>query len=311
MLPISALTQKDREDLNFALEMGVDFVALSFVQSPEDVQEAKDIINNRAFILSKLEKPLALQHLDDIIDLSDGIMVARGDLGVELAPEDVPSIQRRIIRSCRKAGKPVIVATQMLESMISSQTPTRAEASDVATAIYDGVDAVMLSAESASGQYPAEAVTMMDRIIKKTEQDPLYIQTRTNENLIRPHTITDSIAAAAHQVSKTIDVRCIVTFSERGFTTLRVSRERPMSPILALTPNIATSRRMTLVWGVHAALITHVYSFSQMVSIACQWAESEKLATAGQPIIVTAGIPFGESGGTNILRVATLHDNHV
>ncbi len=305
-LPISALTEKDLDDLNFALNIGVDFIALSFVQTVEDVLQAREIIQNRAAIASKIEKPKALEGLEAIIEASDCIMIARGDLGVELPTEDVPVIQRKIIKSCRKAGRPVIVATQMLESMINCPTPTRAEASDVATAVYDAVDAVMLSAESASGQFPFEAVKIMDRIIRRTEADPTYREQRQAEITLRPQTITDSIAAAAHMVSKTIPIQCIVTFSERGFTTLRVARERPLSPILSLTPNVSTVRRMTLVWGAHATLVGHVYSFSHMVSLACMTAKAEGLAKNGQHIIVTAGVPFGEAGGTNILRVAQI-----
>ncbi len=308
MLPISALTTKDLGDLEFALNQGVDFIALSFVQRPEDILDAKAIIKNRAHIITKLEKPMALQHLDQIIELSDSVMVARGDLGVEMLPEEVPSIQRKIIRKCRAAGKPVIVATQMLESMITTSTPTRAEASDVATAIYDGVDAVMLSAESASGMYPIEAVTMMDRIIVRTEQDPLQRTFLNDSHGMTTDTVTDSIAAAARQVAQTIQIASIVTFSESGMTTLRVARERPSPPIVALTPNIATSRFLTLVWGVHAIIVEEAFSFSEMVEMACRCAKIESFATKGQQIIVTAGVPFGKSGGTNILRVARIDD---
>ncbi|MDP3371412.1 MAG: pyruvate kinase [Candidatus Paracaedibacteraceae bacterium] len=309
MLPISALTPKDHVDLDFALGLGVDFIALSFVQRVEDVVEAKEIIKGRAKILAKLEKPMALMNLGDIIDSADGIMVARGDLGVEMLPEDVPSVQRKIIRGCRSAGKPVIVATQMLESMMIASTPTRAEASDVATAIYDGVDAVMLSGESASGQYPVEAVDMMDRIIRRTEQDPLHRKFLNESHSAAPETVTDSIAEAARQVAQTIDVGAIVTFSESGTTSLRVARQRPSSPIIALTPNLGTSRLLTLVWGVHPVVVEDVYSFSHMVEIACRAARSEQFAEIQQNIIVTAGIPFGESGGTNILRIARIEES--
>ncbi len=308
MLPISALTPKDLDDLEFALSQGVDFIALSFVQRPEDILDAKTLIKNRAHIITKLEKPMALQHLDQIIELSDSVMVARGDLGVEMLPEEVPSIQRKIIRKCRAAGKPVIVATQMLESMITTPTPTRAETSDVATAIYDGVDAVMLSAESASGTYPLEAVTMMDRIIVRTEQDPLQRTFLNDSHGMTTDTVTDSIAAAARQVSQTIQIASIVTFSESGMTTLRVARERPSPPIVALTPNIATSRYLTLVWGAHAIIVEEAFSFSEMVEMACHCAKAESFATHGQQIIVTAGVPFGKSGGTNILRVVRIDD---
>jgi len=309
MLPISALTEKDHIDLEYALSLGVDFIALSFVQRPEDILEAKKIILNRAKVITKLEKPMALVNLSQIIELSDCVMVARGDLGVEMLPEDVPSIQRQIIRGCRSAGKPVIVATQMLESMITAPTPTRAEASDVATAVYDGVDAVMLSGESASGQYPVEAVSMMNRIIHRTEQDPLHRKFLNESHTTAPDTVTDSIAEAARQVSYTIHIATIVTFSESGMTTLRVARQRPASPIVALTPNQATSRFLTLVWGVHAVVVEDMYSFSQMVTTACRWARIEQFAELGQNIIVTAGVPFGEAGGTNILRVAKIDDD--
>jgi pyruvate kinase len=309
MLPISALTAKDRIDLEFALGLGVDFIALSFVQRPEDILEAKELINKRAKILTKLEKPMALNNLDQIITLSDSVMVARGDLGVEMLPEDVPSIQRQIIRGCRSAGKPVIVATQMLESMITTPTPTRAEASDVATAVYDGVDAVMLSGESASGQYPVEAVSMMNRIIYRTEQDPLHRKFLNESHGTAADTVTDSIAEAARQVSRTIEVATIVTFSESGMTSLRVARQRPVSSIVALTPNQNTSRFLTLVWGVHPVIVEDVYSFSQMVKTACRWARIEQFAEPGQNIIVTAGVPFGEAGGTNILRVAKIEED--
>lgn len=311
MLPISALTAKDLIDLDFALGLGVDFIALSFVQRAEDIVEAKEIIKGRAKVLAKLEKPMALMNLGDIISSADGIMVARGDLGVEMLPEDVPSVQRKIIRGCRAAGKPVIVATQMLESMMAAATPTRAEASDVATAIYDGVDAVMLSGESASGHYPIEAVNMMDRIIRRTEQDPLHRKFLNESYSAAPETVTDSIAEAARQVAQTIDVAAIVTFSESGTTSLRVARQRPSSPIIALTPNLATSRFMTLVWGVHPVVVEDVYSFSHMVEMACRCARSEQFAELHQNIIVTAGVPFGESGGTNILRIARIEENIV
>jgi len=306
MLPISALTEKDRKDLEFGLGLDVDWVALSFVQKPEDVMEAKRLIKNRAKIIAKLEKPLAIHHLEEIIALADAIMVARGDLGVEMLPEEVPSIQKKIIRACRVAGKPVIVATQMLDSMVHSPAPTRAEASDVATAIYEGVDAVMLSAESASGDYPIEAVAMMNRIITKTEEDPLYRQMLDASRLDPLNTVADAITASARQVAHTLNVPSIVTFSETGSTTLRAARERPESPILALTPNIKTARFLSLVWGVHATLTKNISSFSEMVDTACKKAVSEGFAEVHQQIIITAGVPFGTAGGTNILRVTKI-----
>ncbi|MBM3633530.1 MAG: pyruvate kinase [Alphaproteobacteria bacterium] len=306
ILPISAMTAKDRIDLEFGLSQGVDWVALSFVQRPEDITDAQALIKGQAKIIAKLEKPMAIQHLWEIIDLADGIMVARGDLGVEMAPEDVPSIQKRIIRKCREAGKPVIVATQMLDSMISSPSPTRAEASDVATAIYDGVDAVMLSAESASGKYPIEAVSMMDRIIIRVEQDGIYEQMLEAARPLPLARVSDAITTAARHVANTIDIAAIVTFTDSGATTLRAARERPDVPIIAATPNLITARRLALVWGVHAVLTPDIYRFSEMVNKGCQIAFEQKFAQQGDMIIMIAGVPFAVSGGTNILRIATI-----
>lgn len=305
-LPISPTTLKDREDLKFGLKLGVDWVALSFVQRPEDVLEARQLIGKQAGIVSKLEKPLAIQHLDEIVSLSDAIMIARGDLGVEMLPEEVPSIQKRIIQSCRKAGKPVVVCTQMLESMIQSPTPTRAEASDVATAIYDGADAVMLSAESASGEYPIESVTIMNRIITHIEQDPFYRKMQT-ASLPKPEpTTSDAITEAARQVAHTLQAAAIVTFTSSGNTTLRAARERPEAPIIAITPELIISRRLTLVWGVHAIKGREVSSFSEVVKDACLFAKQEEFATLNDRIVVTAGVPFRTSGSTNSLRIARI-----
>ncbi len=305
-LPISAMTSKDREDLTFGLQLGVDWVALSFVQHPQDVLEARALIGNRAGIISKLEKPLAIEHLEEIVHLSDAIMVARGDLGVEMPPEEVPSIQKRIIRCCRMAGKPVVVATQMLDSMVKSPTPTRAEASDVATAIYDGADAVMLSAESASGDYPLESVTIMDRIITHVEQDPFYRKMQ-EAGLPEPEsTSSDAITAAARQVAHTIQAAAIVTFTTTGTTTLRAARERPESPILALTPELTIARKLTLVWGVHSVKSQEVNRFSEAVNNACVMAEKEGFAQMNDSIVVTAGLPFRVAGSTNILRIANI-----
>jgi pyruvate kinase len=301
---ISPLTNKDRRDLDFALDAGADWIALSFVQRPEDVAEARKLIANRAGVLVKLEKPSALKTLDGILDLADAAMVARGDLGVELPPEDVPGQQKRIIRACRRSGKPVVVATQMLETMITSPTPTRAEASDVATAVYDGADAVMLSAESAAGQYPVEAVSMMNRIINRVERDPLYRRILEAE-LYKPEaTAADAITAAANQVATTISASAIVTFTATGSTTLRCARERPPVSILGLTPFIATARRLSLVWGVHCIQTQDVRTFNDMVEKAIAAAKSEDFGHSGEKIVVTAGVPFGTPGATNILRIA-------
>jgi pyruvate kinase len=303
ILPISPLTEKDRRDLAFALDLGVDWIALSFVQRPEDVAEGRDLVAGRAQTLSKLEKPSAVEHLDKIVELSDGIMVARGDLGVELPPEDVPSIQKKIVRSCRQAGKPVVVATQMLESMIQAPTPTRAEASDVATAVYDGADAVMLSAESATGQYPVEAVAMMDRIIRRVEQDPHYRRAVSAETTIPGTTDADAISAAVHRVTSILPVTATVAYTTSGSTSLRIARERPEAPILSLTPNLATARLLVLCWGVHSVHTEDATSVEDMVAKASRVAVQEGFAEPGRPLVIIAGMPFGKRGSTNLLRI--------
>lgn len=303
VLPISPLTDKDRRDLAFALDIGVDWIALSFVQRPEDVAEAKRLAAGRARILSKLEKPSAIEHLADIVELSDAVMVARGDLGVELPPEDVPSIQKRIIRACRHAGKPVVVATQMLESMISAPTPTRAEASDVATAVYDGADAVMLSAESAAGQYPVEAVAMMDRIICRVERDPHYRQTINAAAPIPSATDADALSAAVRQVAGILAVTATVAYTTSGSTSLRIARERPEAPILSLTPSLATARRLVLAWGVHSVHTEDAISVEDMVAKATRIAAAEGYAAPDRPLLIVAGMPFGTPGSTNLLRI--------
>ncbi|MBN8890019.1 MAG: pyruvate kinase [Rhodospirillales bacterium 70-18] len=304
VLPIPALTVKDREDLAFALEHGVDYIGLSFVQRAEDVAEARDIAAGRAWIMTKMEKPQALENLDAILALSDAVMVARGDLGVELPPEEVPLAQKRIVRAARALGRPVVVATQMLESMISAPAPTRAEASDVATAVFDGADAVMLSAETAAGQYPYESVNIMDRIIARVEQDDGW---RSIIEASRPppeHSAADAIAAAARQVAHTIGASTICAFTASGSTALRAARERPEAPILSLTPFVQTARRMAVVWGVHAVTTPDVHSMSETVQRATRTAQAEGLAPHGSEIVVIAGVPFGQAGTTNALRVA-------
>jgi pyruvate kinase len=303
-LLLSPLTPKDREDLQFGLELGVDWVALSFVQRPEDVAEARKLIAGRAAVLAKLEKPLAMLHLDRIIEFSDAVMVARGDLGVEAPPEDVPSLQKQIIQTSRAQGKPVIVATQMLESMIVSPTPTRAEASDVATAIYDGADAVMLSAETAVGAHPLESVSMMNRIIKRVESDPFYRQISDAGRHEPEATAADAITAAARQVARTVSAAAIVTYTSTGSTTYRAARERPDVPILGITPNIATARRLVLAWGVHPVHTRDVENFDDMVTNAVAISSREGFAVSGQRLVITAGVPFGTPGATNVLRIA-------
>jgi pyruvate kinase len=299
-LPIAALTEKDREDLAFGLDLGVDWVALSFVQRPEDISEAQEIVAGRAAIMAKLEKPLAIDALDGILKLVDGVMVARGDLGVELPPEDVPVIQKRIIRASRKAGKPVVVATQMLDSMVESPTPTRAEASDVATAVYDGADCLMLSAETAVGEYAAEAVSMMDRIMRTVEHDPYYDAMSADPEA----TSADAISAAARQVAHTIQASAIVAYSVSGRTTLRAARVRPNVPILGITPKIESARRLTMAWGVHSVHTEDARDFVDMVNRACRIAKEADFASSGDRIVITAGVPFGTPGVTNTLRIA-------
>ena len=302
LLPIAALTPKDRKDLVFALDMGADYIALSFVQRPDDVAEARKLIAGRAAVLVKLEKPLAIQHLEEIVDLTDAVMVARGDLGVEAPPEDVPSLQKKIIQVSRNAGKPVIVATQMLESMIGSPTPTRAEASDVATAVFDGADAVMLSAETAAGKYPIEAVSIMDRIIRRALSDPNY-QLYINRVRGTSSSVADAITEAAGMVARTIQAAAIVTFTRTGSTTLRASRMRPSVPILGLTPELKTARRLALAWGVHSVHSQEIAEFADMVTYATGVAKQQEFATTGQRLVVTAGVPFGTPGSTNVLRI--------
>ncbi len=301
---VSPLTDKDRTDLAFALDMGVDWIALSFVQKPEDVAEARKLIAGRAHLLVKMEKPLAIDHLDQMVEMSDAMMVARGDLGVELPAEDVPSIQKRIIRACRLAGKPVIVATQMLESMITAPTPTRAEASDVATAVYDGADAVMLSAETAAGDYPEEAVSIMNRIALRVEGDPIYRTLMDSQRYEPENTSADAITAAARQVAHTIRAAAIVTYTSSGSTTLRAARERPEVPILCLTADLRTARRLALCWGVHAVHTEDISTFAEMVQKACRIAFMDGIAKEAQRLVITAGVPFGTAGSTNILRIA-------
>jgi pyruvate kinase len=307
MLDLSPLTAKDRSDLEFGLRLGVDWVALSFVQRPSDVIEARALIGDRAGVMVKIEKPAALERIDDIIQLSDAVMVARGDLGVEIPPEAVPGRQKELVRACRLAVKPVIVATQMLDSMIATPTPTRAEASDVATAIYDGADAVMLSAESATGHYPRETVEMMDRIIRSTEQHKMYRSiieaTQPGEEQTPPH----AVATAAADLASVIRSKAIVAYTSSGTTAARVARKRPSLPILAITPNLETSRRLCLLWGAHSVLSEDVQSYEEMVERATAFAIDQGFASSEDLLIVVAGIPFGQAGTTNNLRVVSVN----
>ena len=305
-LPIPALTEKDRDDLAFAVAHGTNYIGLSFVQRAEDVVEAKRLVDGKAWIMVKLEKPQALENLDAILAEADAVMVARGDLGVELPPEEVPLAQKRIVRLSRELGKPVVVATQMLESMISAPAPTRAEASDVATAVFDGADAVMLSAETAAGQYPYESVNMMDRIVARVEQDDLWRAMIEASRAAPEGRAADAIAAAAQQVAHTIEAKSIVAFTASGRTALRVARERPVQPVIGLTPELETARRMALIWGVHAMVTPDVHSMTEAVNRASRAALTEGFATHGDSIVVTAGVPFAHAGTTNALRVANV-----
>jgi pyruvate kinase len=304
VLPLSSLTAKDRADLAFALELGADWIALSFVQRPDDVAEARKLVNGRAGILVKLEKPAAIGRLGEILELSDSAMVARGDLGVEMPPEDVPPVQRQIIHACRQMGKPVVVATQMLESMVRAPVPTRAEASDVATAVYEGADAVMLSAETAAGTYPVEAVTMMDRIIRRVQADPQYFASLKGDAGTPEHTTSDAISHAARDVAETVGAAAIVSYTTSGATAVRAARERPQVPVLALTSKIETARRLAIVWGLHCVHSRDVHNFNDMVQRATSVANKEGFAASGDRVVITAGVPFGTPGATNVLRIA-------
>jgi len=304
LLPVSAMTDKDRSDLAAALALGVDWIALSFVQRPDDIAELKKLVHGQAAVMAKIEKPKALERLDEILELADALMVARGDLGVELPLETVPGRQKEIIRAARRAGKPVVVATQMLESMIQAPAPTRAEVSDVATAVFEGADAVMLSAETASGAHPVEAVTMMDRIANSVEGDPLYQSILDAQRGIPEETTPDAIMAAVHQITHTVHARAIVCWTKSGSTGLRAARERPEAPILALTPSAQTARRLCLAWGLHCVTTEDAHDLDDVVERAAQIAYEEGFAKPGERIVITAGVPLGTPGATNLLRVA-------
>ena len=303
-LPFSALAPKDRSDLEAALDAGIDWVGLSFIQRPDDIAEAKKITRGRAAVMAKIEKPQAVNRLDEIIDVTDALMVARGDLGVEMPLEKVPGIQKQIVRNSRRAGKPVVVATQMLESMISSPVPTRAEVSDVATAIFDGADAVMLSAESAAGQYPIEAVATMNRIAEEVESEEGYRTIMQAHHAEPEATGADAIAAAARQIADTLDLSAIVCWTSSGATGLRVARERPQVPIVAISPNIGTGRKLSAVWGVHCVVAEDAHDQDDMVNRACRLAFKDGFAKPGRRVLIVAGLPLGTPGATNMIRIA-------
>lgn len=304
VLPLKALSDKDRKDLEFVCELGVEWLALSFVQRVEDVYEARALANGRAAVLSKIEKPAAVTAFDEILKVSDGIMVARGDLGVELPVQNVPPIQKQLVRKCRAAAKPVIVATQMLESMIDSPMPTRAEVSDVATAIYEGTDAIMLSAESAAGDFPIEAVQTMNNVAVEVESDPTYPTILEASRTADRASVADAIVAAAREIAETTDIKAIACFTASGRTATLTARERPRVPIIALTPNIETARRLCLTWGTYCVMTNSVHRFRAAVIAAVRAAIQAGFATPSDQIAVTAGVPFNQAGTTNILRVA-------
>ena len=305
VIPVSAMTEKDLRDAEAAVAAGVDWIALSFVQRPEDIAELRRIVGGKALILAKIEKPQAIQRLDEIVEAADALMVARGDLGVEMPVERVPGAQKRIIRAARRNGKPVVVATQMLESMIAAPAPTRAEVQDVATAVFEGADAVMLSAESASGLYPLEAVSMMNRIAEECETDPEYPHIIAAQRAVPEMTGSDAIAASAHQITDTLRIGVICAWTSSGSTALRLARERPTnSTILALTPNRATARRLTLVWGAHAIVTQDASDIDDMATRAAKFAVREGFSAPGDRITVVAGMPFGSPGATNMVRIA-------
>ncbi len=307
ILPISVITKKDKQDLSYGLDLEVDWVAQSFVQQPEDVKELQTLVNGRAKIMVKLEKPSALDRLSEILEICDGIMVARGDLGVELPPQQVPVAQKRIIRTCRRVGKPVVVATHMLDSMVTNPVPTRAEASDVATAVYDGADAVMLSAESAAGEYPVRSVEMMNDIIEEVEADPLYPAIIDSQRPEPDKTTADAICSGLQRITDVLASTATVTYTASGSTTLRAARERPHASILSLTPFVKSARYLAMAWGVHAVTVdvaSEDADIMNVIGVAKNIALEEQFAEAGQPIVIAAGLPFGTSGTTNLIHVA-------
>jgi pyruvate kinase len=307
VLQLSPLTEKDRRDLTFGLELGVDWVALSFVQRPEDIVEARELIGGKAFLMAKIEKPSAVIHLEEIAKLCDAIMVARGDLGVEVPAENVPRIQKDIVRTCRQLGRPVVVATQMLESMRFSPAPTRAEVTDVANAVAEGADAVMLSAETASGDYPLETVQMMSKIIRQVENGPDY---QSQLDVGRPQaeaTASDAISCAIRRISSILPVAALVNYTESGASSLRASRERPKAPILSLTPSLTTARRLTVAWGIYSVVNERLRKVEEVTSTALEIAQAQGMAQRGETVVITAGEPFGQPGSTNSLRIETLH----
>jgi pyruvate kinase len=315
-IPIPAMTEKDRRDLTFAVDHGVDWIGLSFVQRPEDITDARKLIagpkgEQRAGIIAKIEKPQAIKRLAEIIAEADGIMVARGDLGVELNPEEVPPLQKKIVNATRLTGKPVIVATQMLESMIESPAPTRAEVSDVANAVYDGADAVMLSAETAAGMWPEEAVLMMDAIARQVERDESYVQRVRLLDTPSDATTADALAHACMTIADTVSIGAIVVFTGSGSSALRVSRLRPSVPVMVLTPSMRTARRVALLWGAHAVATKDIGSFEEMIAKGKRMAIRHGFAGAGTRLAALAGVPFGQPGATNLIHIVTVQGDEL
>jgi pyruvate kinase len=311
ILPLAALSEKDRADLDFICDLGIDWLALSFVQRAEDIVDARNLIAGRASVMSKIEKPSAVKSFDEILKVSDGVMVARGDLGVELPVQNVPPIQKRLVRKCRAAAKPVIVATQMLESMIESPVPTRAEVSDVATAIYEGSDAIMLSAESAAGQFPIQAVETMNNVAIEVESDPTYTEVMEASRRAKRNSVADGIVSAAREIAETTDIKAICCFTQTGTTALLTARERPRVPIIALSSEIETARRLALTWGTNCVLSGNKTRFKEAVVSAVRAALAEGLANETEQVVITAGVPFNITGTTNILRVAPCNERMI
>ncbi len=304
-IPVPALAEKDRSDLEAALEHRhrLDRAVLHpAARRHRRGQEDHARARGRSWPRSRSRRPCT--RLDEILDITDALMVARGDLGVEMPLEKVPGVQKQMTRMARLAGKPVVVATQMLELMITAPVPTRAEVSDVATAIFEGADAVMLSAESAAGQYPVEAVATMNRIAEEVESDRYYRSIITAQRAEPEATGADAIADAARQIAETLDLSAIVCWTGSGSTGLRMARERPKSPIIALSPNVATGRRLAVVWGVHCVVTEDAHDQDDMVERACRIAFREGFAKAGERVIIVAGVPLGTPGATNMLRIA-------
>ena len=308
-IPVPALTAKDIEDVEFALRAGVDWVALSFVQHAADVAALRKLTGDQAAVLAKIEKPAAVDDLEAILDVSDGIMVARGDLGVELAPAEVPVLQKRIVRAARRRGTPVIIATQMLESMIASPTPTRAEASDVAGGVYEGADALMLSAESAAGAYPKEAVAIMDAIIRQVETDFSWPSLMRAEHGPAADEDVDALIAAAMRAAEARSTSCLVAYTTSGGTARRIARERPLLPVLAIAPDARVARRLGLVWGLEPRVAIQPSDLTALTDEAAQLAAELGLAAGGDRVLIVAGPPLGAPGAANLLHIT--HAPHV